>query len=678
MKKMFLLLLLVMSLTTSAQQLKCRPTSYNYTRGVELIQQEKNEEALRYFQQDLEDNPRNGYSYSWLALIMTEKEEYGKALNAANKAIGLLPKKDAEYVVFAYTTRSKVYLQMEDTVKALADLTTAIKIQPYEQELYYDRASIYTYQKNYELSDADLKKIIELEEGNSMAYFLLGYNAAQQKKWDEAIKYYDKAEMLSSDNSQVYSYRAEAYLAKEKCTEAIDDLVKALNLDWDTKALYLINEKIEEPIFSLMISKFKIQSTKTPNESKWPYIIGSVYEQNEQYDKAIEWYKTALTKDAATYIYSRLAQCQLLTYNYDEALRNINHAIAIDSMEISYREQKAAILFQMNDISAAIAQSDDIIAIDPEYEYGYLFRASLKQLEGKYDEAEDDYTTTIAIDPTISDAYANRAFIYELQGKKEQAQSDYKKVIELEDIPDKYDNIPFALQAFGDTVKAIAAMDTIIARDSTDEDRYYNAACLYSRMKNKDMALKYLEKSLELGYKGFINILDKDLDMDFLRETPEYKALINKYKSAVTPVHKQNNNKSNKEQEITEVPFTKEYALCKVKCQINGLPLEFLFDTGASNVTLSMVEASFMMKNGYLSQKDVIGNRPFSDANGNVNIGTVVNLRKVKFAGIEMQNIRATVVKNQKAPLLLGQSVLARLGKIEIDYAKKVLKITRF
>ena len=55
------------------------------------------------------------------------------------------------------------------------------------------------------------------------------------------------------------------------------------------------------------------------------------------------------------------------------------------------------------------------------------------------------------------------------------------------------------------------------------------------------------------------------------------------------------------------------------------------------------------------------------DANGDITEGTVVNLRKVDFGGLELENVRASVVRNQKAPLLLGQSVLGRLGKIEID-----------
>ena len=83
-----------------------------------------------------------------------------------------------------------------------------------------------------------------------------------------------------------------------------------------------------------------------------------------------------------------------------------------------------------------------------------------------------------------------------------------------------------------------------------------------------------------------------------------------------------------------------------------------------------------MMKNGYLSSKDVVGNQRYMDANGEVSVGTVINLKDVNFGGLNLTNVRASVVRNQKAPLLLGQSVLSRLGKIEIDNSKNILNIT--
>ena len=48
----------------------------------------------------------------------------------------------------------------------------------------------------------------------------------------------------------------------------------------------------------------------------------------------------------------------------------------------------------------------------------------------------------------------------------------------------------------------------------------------------------------------------------------------------------------------------------------------------------------------------------------------------MNFGGLTLSNVQASIVRNQVAPLLLGQSVLSKLGKIEIDNTRHVLKIT--
>ena len=39
----------------------------------------------------------------------------------------------------------------------------------------------------------------------------------------------------------------------------------------------------------------------------------------------------------------------------------------------------------------------------------------------------------------------------------------------------------------------------------------------------------------------------------------------------------------------------------KIPCTVNGAKMKFIFDTGASDVSLSQVEATFMMKNGFMT-----------------------------------------------------------------------------
>ena len=58
-----------------------------------------------------------------------------------------------------------------------------------------------------------------------------------------------------------------------------------------------------------------------------------------------------------------------------------------------------------------------------------------------------------------------------------------------------------------------------------------------------------------------------------------------------------------------------------ISCKVNGLPLDFIFDTGASDVSINLALANFMYKNGYLNIDDFIGTGNYYDANGNLTEG---------------------------------------------------------
>lgn len=675
-------LLFVLSVMTwsimwvNAQSVK-RPESYNYQRGLEAMQDEKRQEALEFFNKDLKENPQNGYSYSWIAMLRGQNEEYGRALTAADLAIKYLPKKDAEYIIFAYTTRAGVYLHLEDTVKAMSDYDTAIKVKPDEGALYEKRAQIYFEQERYDLAAADYHKMIELNPGDVMGYMGLGRNANEQRNWTEAIKQFDYVTKLLSDYSSGYSFRAESYIGLEKWNEATDDIVSALALEWDRKAMYLATT-LKEPAFTMLVSKMKIQSVKSPNEARWPYVMGTMYQHEKQYKKAVEAYEEANKRNVSPAILRWVAHCYSEMGLYENALNSIDQALNMDSTDLVNLERKANILYEMGNAKSAIDVYTQVLNTQPEYAFGYYRRGWFKELTGDFDGAIEDLSICVVLDPEESYAFETRGDIYLRQGKKELAEADFLKVIEIENTPEKYSCIHYAYQGLGQYDKAIEMMDSIIAREEDRAGSYYDAACLYSRMDNKQKALEYLEKSLELGYRRFAHI-ERDQDMDPIRDMEEFKALILKYKqsdvdgsSVRSEVEKSTISST---ADISEIPFTKESGVYKVKCQINGLPLHFVFDTGASDVTLSMTEASFMMKNGYLSGNDVIGSQRYMDADGDISVGTVINLKDVNFGGQTLKNVRASVVRNQKAPLLLGQSVLGRLGKIEIDNLKRVLII---
>ena len=112
-----------------------------------------------------------------------------------------------------------------------------------------------------------------------------------------------------------------------------------------------------------------------------------------------------------------------------------------------------------------------------------------------------------------------------------------------------------------------------------------------------------------------------------------------------------------------------------VPITINGIPMEFIFDTGASIISISAAEAIFLMRQGKLLESDILGTSYFSDATGTISEGTRINLREVQIGNKKLTNVEASVVHNMEAPLLLGQSALNRFGKVTIDYRNNQLTL---
>lgn len=124
----------------------------------------------------------------------------------------------------------------------------------------------------------------------------------------------------------------------------------------------------------------------------------------------------------------------------------------------------------------------------------------------------------------------------------------------------------------------------------------------------------------------------------------------------------------------TKVTMEKESGVYLVPIKVNGLDLKFIFDTGASSISLSSAEAAVMYRQGQITDDDIIGQQQFQDATGGVSVGTIVRLKTVEIGGIVLHNVEASVVDNIQAPLLLGQTALSKFGKVTIDYNNNTIE----
>ena len=66
-------------------------------------------------------------------------------------------------------------------------------------------------------------------------------------------------------------------------------------------------------------------------------------------------------------------------------------------------------------------------------------------------------------------------------------------------------------------------------RDATESLIYYNLAIVRLRQNLPEEALKQLEAAFTAGFKHF-DAMDKDTDLDSLRDLPKFKELISRYR----------------------------------------------------------------------------------------------------------------------------------------------------
>jgi len=123
------------------------------------------------------------------------------------------------------------------------------------------------------------------------------------------------------------------------------------------------------------------------------------------------------------------------------------------------------------------------------------------------------------------------------------------------------------------------------------------------------------------------------------------------------------------------IQMRKDGGVYFVPTKVNGIPMEFIIDTGASMVSISKTEAQFLYKSGLLSESDFIGTQNFVLANGEVEEGWVILLKSVQIGDRVVYNVEATIDANISAPLLLGQSVLERFGKVSMDNSTGIMEL---
>jgi clan AA aspartic protease (TIGR02281 family) len=683
MKTQFIAFLLLCSITTIFAQ------STNFTEGKKAFDEGEFNVAVEYFSKDIADNPKNANTYYSRGFIYYNQSAYAKALSDANMGLKCVKGKEKKLKAVLYELRALIYTQLEEREKAIADYTTAIKTDGTDPDFYVGRAKLFYDLKMYDKADADLTSVLKFDETNAAAIVGLARNCIVRKQYTEADKLFAKLHKLHPNNEAAYYYSAISAYEQQKYDEAIKRSFMAFainNEDNTNREMFLAYAKKD---YDYAIAQITHKINEDSDNYFWLFYKGVLQENKEDYANAVVSYTASikLMSEPHEAAYSLRANCYRNLGMQELAIADYNVVLAKDSSrayDFGYRGESKRL---KGDYAAAVVDFSRAIELEPRESWFYYRRGWVNEEFLKNNNAGlRDYSKAIEVDKNTAYTYLHRGRFYKNRlSDMPKANADFETILKLDTaVSDGSNCRQYALLELRKEAEAIEWLNKILDK-YPNEGNYYDATCLYSQMNKTAEAVKYMTLAFENGYKD-ITHLSNDDDLNAVRNMPEFKALVTKWKLLIDAENERAMSDKDTIQVLVEhslqsksviIPMiSNKSGTYEVDCKINNLPLRFCFDTGAFDISISQTEVEFMLKNKYLNKSEIRGSQSFTDATGKVSVGTKIILRKVQIGDFELKNVEASVVHNKNAPLLIGQSALGKYAQILIDNQNKTITLS--
>ncbi|MEI6334157.1 MAG: tetratricopeptide repeat protein [Methylococcaceae bacterium] len=392
----------------SFQQAEKSNKRANYLDVLNLLKQNKIEEAQNKISSLLKQSPDEADYYNLNALLETLKKDIPAAQKNYEQAIKLDSKN-----ILAYLGSAKLALDDGKLDKAKEYANQALAINDKTINAFLVLADVAYKQKD----NAEVEKILltaqEKVKGNVTAEIEiiknLGKYYAIQKQPEKILALTEALESRYPDNSMALSLLAQAQIINDKKALAEQTLSKLINLEkqdvvsrllliklmseypdkvQDTlklldetaqiepnnpealvyKAAYLIKLKRNQEAFELAN---KIE-TRFPKLALAKLLKGDVYLQEKKLDKATDMYQQAYKIEPNDRVLFTLADLMIAQKKQPEAIKLLNNALEKNSKSVAIHFKLANLYQQQNDTKQAEAhynamlteQTDNVLALN--------------------------------------------------------------------------------------------------------------------------------------------------------------------------------------------------------------------------------------------------------------------------------------------------------------------------
>ncbi len=417
--------------------------------------------ALAEYQLAEKLNPSSVMTRLNHSTLYQQKKEYETAIEGYDSILRLYPNHTLAYYYKAQCLRA---LGMKDA--AVQNYKLALNLEPENQGIKDELFDMVKSDMTPEEMLAYLANELKNSPNNPETVYEYAYQLHKNKKFDEAITYYNQVIQLDPKNSDAYLNIAAAYKQKSQFDKAKEILNQGKSLFPEIgefkKQLAILNEEEASLLYSNASDLFKkgkyqeainLYSKITPMTPEALVGIGASYQAMKNYKSAAENFKKSLdmepnNADTAYYLalaYSNaqdLPQAKIYAKKALEIEPNNKNAKElldyVNQSELSAYLEQADKLYTEKKYPEALVMLGKVLAMDPKNASAHYSCGLINDELKKYWPAIESYKKAVQNDPSLAIAYYSIAVDYDTLQRYQQAVANYKLFVANEKADNEY------------------------------------------------------------------------------------------------------------------------------------------------------------------------------------------------------------------------------------------------
>jgi len=385
---------------------------YHFLLGYEAELNQDTTQAIREYQLALKSDPSSAFMKSRLAVLYFSLGDMGHAVEIADQ-LSQAGCRDGQTCMLL----AGIYAKAEQSEKALRLYDRAIELDAGQSEAYFSKGVLLVNLKRLDEAERAFESGIEHSKDSPIGYYYLGRIEIEAKQFDRAIHHLEQAIHINTHFEPAYMALSALYETQQDRPAAIAVYRKYLQVvNPQNKEVrhHLIRLYLQDKSYREALGELETMLREDPDDLDTQLRLGLVYGELKDYSKAI----TQLTK----ILVSRPAELRVRDYlgliyeelkEYDKAIEAYQENLRVQPTYADGHLHLGFLYYRLKRSADAIPHLAEVVKQNPKQSDAYLLLGLTYLQSEQYAAASQAFEEGIRYNPGNPDLHFNLGTVYD-------------------------------------------------------------------------------------------------------------------------------------------------------------------------------------------------------------------------------------------------------------------------